>query len=138
MGYQAQGRQQEGQVYYDADTGQYYTQPTQSNNSTPMARLLGLNNRNAQRNYITDFNNQSMTARPAQQFTPIDIVKQLKNIINDKDYEELIPYYRGFTGTIKKVGNQQFEVNGCYEIVSEDTVHITEIPISLRSMSFEK
>jgi DNA topoisomerase-2 len=72
------------------------------------------------------------------QFNPIDIVKQLKNIINDKDYEELIPYYRGFTGTIKKVGDQQFEVNGCYEIISDDTVHITEIPISLRSMSFEK
>ncbi len=72
------------------------------------------------------------------QFNPLDVVKQLKNIINGKDYVELMPYYRGFIGEIKKVGEQHFEVNGCYDIISDDTVHITEIPISLRPISFEK
>lgn len=69
MGMQAQGQQ--GQVFYDADSNQYYTQPSQRNDN-PMAALFGLN-RNSQRNYLNNFNNQSMTARPAQQFTPIDI-----------------------------------------------------------------
>lgn len=72
------------------------------------------------------------------QFDPIDIVKQLKNIIKQKNCDELIPYYRGFKGKIKKIDDQQFSVKGCYEIVSDDTVHITEIPISVRSISFEK
>jgi hypothetical protein len=62
---------QQGQVYYDADTGQYYTQSSQRNNN-PMAALFGLN-RNTQRNYLNNFNNQSMTAKPVPQFTPIDM-----------------------------------------------------------------
>lgn len=72
------------------------------------------------------------------QFNPIDVVKELKNIINQKDYNDLIPFYRGFKGKIIHDKEQNFNVSGCYEIVSDDTVHITEIPISLRSMSFEK
>jgi hypothetical protein len=72
MGYQAQNRQQDqGQVYYDADTGQYYTMPARQN--TFFNPVLGMMKSKAQRNYINDFNNQSMTAKPAQQFTPIDI-----------------------------------------------------------------
>ncbi len=72
------------------------------------------------------------------QFDPLDVVKELKNIINEKDYNELVPFYRGFKGKIVREKEQNFNVSGCYEIVSDDTVHITEIPISLRSMSFEK
>ncbi len=72
------------------------------------------------------------------QFNPTEVVKELKNIINQKDYTNLIPFYRGFKGEIIPDGDQQFIVKGCYEIVSDDTVHITEIPISLRSMTFEK
>lgn len=71
-------------------------------------------------------------------FNPLDIVKQLKNIINDKNYEELIPFYRGFKGIINKTNEYEFLVEGCYEVISDDKVHITEIPVSLRSISFEK
>ena len=72
------------------------------------------------------------------QFNPVDIVNRLKNIINGGDYEELIPYYRGFNGKIKKVSDQHFTVEGIYKVINDDTVHITEIPISVRSISFEK
>jgi hypothetical protein len=72
MGYQAQNRQQDqGQVYYDADTGQYYTMPARQN--TFFNPVLGMMKSKAQRNYINDFNNQSMTAKPTPAFTPIDI-----------------------------------------------------------------
>jgi hypothetical protein len=69
MGMQSQPQQ--GQVYYDADTGQYYTQPARQ--SAFLNPVFGLMKNSAQRNYLTNFNNQSMTAKPAQQFTPIDI-----------------------------------------------------------------
>jgi DNA topoisomerase-2 len=72
------------------------------------------------------------------QFNPLDIVDRLKKIIKDEDYEELTPYYRGFNGLIKKVNDQRFSVDGIYKIITDDTVHITEIPISLRPISFEK
>jgi hypothetical protein len=71
MGQPAQG-QQGTQVYYDADTGQYYTQSFQRQNN-PMAALFGNKNQQLNRNYLNNFNNQSMTAKPAQEFTPIDI-----------------------------------------------------------------
>ncbi len=63
---------QQGQVYYDSDTGQYYTQPAQRSNGI-FNPVFGMMKGKAQRNYITDLNNQSMTARPTPAFTPIDI-----------------------------------------------------------------
>jgi hypothetical protein len=70
MGMSAQNRQQ-GQVYYDSDTGQYYTQPARQN--TFFSPVFGLMTNSAQRNYLNNFNNQSMTAKPTPAFTPIDI-----------------------------------------------------------------
>ncbi len=67
----AQGQQQQGQVYYDADTGQYYTQSSQRQDN-PMAALFGLN-RNSQRNYLNNFNNQSMTAKEIAPYNYVDI-----------------------------------------------------------------
>jgi DNA topoisomerase-2 len=72
------------------------------------------------------------------QFNPLDIVDRLKKFINDEVYIDMIPYYRGYKGKITKETEQKFKVEGCYEVVSDDKVHITELPISLRSISFEK
>jgi len=71
MGMQAQGQQ--GQVYYDADTGQYYTQPSQSQYN-PMGSMFGFMRNNAQqRNYLNNFNNQSMVDKPREPHKYIDI-----------------------------------------------------------------
>lgn len=68
----AQTGQQEGQVFYDANTGQYYTQP--ANQGRFFNPVLGfVNNGTANRNYINNFNNQSMTAKPTPQHNYIDI-----------------------------------------------------------------
>jgi hypothetical protein len=74
MGMQSQRQQaeQQGQVYYDTDTGQYYTQ-TAPRNNRPFANMFGIQNQEPIRNYLNNINNQSMTARPEQQYTPIDI-----------------------------------------------------------------
>ena len=50
----------------------------------------------------------------------------------------MIPYYRGYKGKITQETEQKFKVEGCYEVISDDKVHITELPISLRPISFEK
>jgi DNA topoisomerase-2 len=72
------------------------------------------------------------------QFNPLEIVDRLKKIISDGDYDELTPYYRGFSGKITKESDQHYIVDGIYKVINDDTVRITEIPISLRPMSFEK
>jgi len=69
MGMQAQGQQ--GQVYYDNATGQYYTQPTQSN---LMGGMFGLMRDKAQqRNYLSNFNNQSMIPTEPAKYNYVDI-----------------------------------------------------------------
>jgi hypothetical protein len=71
MGIGAQG-QQDTPVYYDNNTGQYYTQSTQIN-SNPFFSMLGLANKNANRNYLQNMNNQSMTAKELAPYNYIDI-----------------------------------------------------------------
>jgi hypothetical protein len=71
MGMQAQAQEKQGQVYYDADTDSYYTQPYQQSNS--IFSPFGIMKKAAERNYINNFANRSMTARPEQQYNTIDI-----------------------------------------------------------------
>ncbi len=73
MGMQAQGQQLGTQVFYDAESGQYYTQSPQPKNGMGQlfGRILGVEPN--QKNYLTNFNNQSIAARPTPAFTPIDI-----------------------------------------------------------------
>ena len=63
-------------------------------------------------------------------FNPLDVVNCLKTFINNTDSIDIHPYYRGFTGTINKLTDTKYEMKGVYEIIDDDTVHITEIPIT--------
>ena len=56
----AQSGQAGGQVYYDNETGQYYTQPGQQGNFYQNNPFLGLNGNNRIRNYLTGLNQNSM------------------------------------------------------------------------------
>jgi hypothetical protein len=73
MGMGAQGQQLGTQVFYDAESGQYYTQSPQAKNGMGQlfGRILGIEPN--QKNYLTNFNNQSIAARPTPQHNYIDI-----------------------------------------------------------------
>jgi DNA topoisomerase-2 len=45
------------------------------------------------------------------------------------DIDELVPYYLGFNGTIKKTDNNSFVSRGIYKWIDNETVEITELPI---------
>lgn len=72
------------------------------------------------------------------QFNPIDIVTSLRTFINGTDYEELVPYYRGFIGNIKKIADKRYSVEGIYEVIDDTKVHITEIPIDTSLEDYRK
>ena len=57
-------------------------------------------------------------------YNPKDIVENINNIINDKPLKDLIPWYKGFTGSIIPYENG-FITKGKYEIKG-DKVIITE------------
>ena len=63
-------------------------------------------------------------------FNPVDLKDRLLKLVEDPDadIEELMPWYKGFNGTITKVEENKWITHGVYKIVS-NTVTITELPI---------
>jgi DNA topoisomerase-2 len=63
---------------------------------------------------------------------PKDIVKNLKRRLKDKPFNEMLPWYNGFKGTIEKntkdKDNNKYIVKGKYNI-DGNKVHIEDIPI---------
>ena len=62
----------------------------------------------------------------------IDVAKYVINKIDGKKKNiELEPYYENFTGTIIKnyKSNKKYLIKGKYEIISCDTIKVTELPI---------
>jgi DNA topoisomerase-2 len=50
---------------------------------------------------------------------------------------EFTPYYSKFKGTIRKCGDQDYEVRGCYRMEG-DTLVITELPVETWTMDFRE
>ena len=65
---------------------------------------------------------------------PEDIVKNLFNLMDEKPLEKMIPWFRGFKGTIEfkginDYGIEQYTNKGIYKILDDTTVVINELPI---------
>jgi DNA topoisomerase-2 len=62
------------------------------------------------------------------------IVKNLLNMMDDKPLEKMIPYFRGFRGSVEfkginAYGSEQYINKGTYKVVDDTTAVITELPI---------
>ena len=64
-------------------------------------------------------------------YNPDQIISYLKHKITSKKQNPHViqPYYEGFKGSIIKLTDTKFLIKGTYEIISHDTVRITELPI---------
>ena len=62
-------------------------------------------------------------------FNPIDICNYIKAKIHGKEIPTLIPWYRGFTGTIESTSPGSFITRGKFNIINDSTIQITELPI---------
>ena len=70
-------------------------------------------------------------------FNPVNIVDYLKCKIKKKENNiSFVPYYEGFKGTITKIEEQKFLVKGVYQVVDENTIHITELPVGTWTMPY--
>lgn len=63
-------------------------------------------------------------------YNPIDIIAIIKSLLNDEEieFEELVPWYMGFEGTIEN-NNDKFVSRGCFKKLSATKVEITELPV---------
>ena len=67
---------------------------------------------------------------------PIEIIDNLINIMDDKPFQAMRPHFRGFLGIVdfkdvNEYGIEQYQNKGIYEIVSENTVVVKELPIGV-------
>ncbi|KAI0668658.1 type II DNA topoisomerase [Trametes maxima] len=70
-------------------------------------------------------------------YNPEDIVANLRRLMEGGEQVPMLPWWRGFTGTIKKVGDNKYDVIGTVRKVDETTVEITELPIHKWTQNFK-
>ncbi|KAG5519825.1 hypothetical protein PMAC_000098 [Pneumocystis sp. 'macacae'] len=61
-------------------------------------------------------------------FNPIDLVNNIRRMMNGQELLPMHPWYRGFNGSIEKQGDK-YKISGCIRQIDDTTVEITELPI---------
>jgi DNA topoisomerase II len=70
-------------------------------------------------------------------FHPTDCVEYLKAKLTKKAFDkEFVPYYEGFKGNVRKIEANKFLVKGCYEVINDNSIRITELPVGTWTMSY--
>lgn len=62
-------------------------------------------------------------------YNPVDIVNNIRRLMANEEQEPMLPWWRGFKGQIKKVGEHKYDVTGIINKIDDTTVEITELPI---------
>ena len=70
-------------------------------------------------------------------YNPVDIVANLRRLMNDEEMVPMLPWWRGFKGDIKKVGEHKYDVTGIAEKIDDTTVRISELPIHKWTINFK-
>ncbi|KAH0838728.1 DNA topoisomerase II [Lanmaoa asiatica] len=70
-------------------------------------------------------------------YNPEDIVANLRRLMAGEEMIPMSPWWRGFKGTIKKVGEHKYDVVGVASKINDTTVEITELPIHKWTQSYK-
>ncbi|EIW65215.1 type II DNA topoisomerase [Trametes versicolor FP-101664 SS1] len=70
-------------------------------------------------------------------FNPEDIVANLRRLMNGEEQVPMLPWWRGFSGAIKKTGDNKYDVLGTITKVDDSTIEITELPIHKWTQTFK-
>ena len=74
-------------------------------------------------------------------YNPTDIIEYIRGRLMTGEFDtarEFIPYYEGFNGSIANVSEGKFIVRRRHEIISDEKVRITELPIGLWTDDFKE
>ncbi|KAF5361648.1 hypothetical protein D9758_007365 [Tetrapyrgos nigripes] len=62
-------------------------------------------------------------------YNPVDVVANLRRLMNEEEVVPMHPWWRGFKGEIRYVSKNKYDVIGMVSKRDEQTVEITELPI---------
>ncbi len=72
-------------------------------------------------------------------YNPIDIINNVKNLINDKPLVKMHPWWRGFEGTVTQVDEMVYELRGKWHMDSSGSkIIIEELPPSEWTTSYKE
>ena len=72
------------------------------------------------------------------QFNPLDIIANIRNLIKGEEVISMNPWYRGFTGSILRLGTNKWLTKGVYKIINNSTLEISELPIGYWTSDFKE
>ncbi|KAF9115505.1 DNA topoisomerase 2 [Mortierella sp. AM989] len=62
-------------------------------------------------------------------YNPVDIIANLRRLMKGEQQVPMLPWYRGFVGSIEKETEHRYKISGSIEEIDDATVRITELPI---------
>jgi DNA topoisomerase-2 len=71
-------------------------------------------------------------------YNPIDIVENLKRLIDGKNTVDMAPWYKNFDGEIQCLGANSWATQGTIEKIDEDTFEITELPVGVWTQTYKE
>jgi DNA topoisomerase-2 len=71
-------------------------------------------------------------------YNPADIISYIRGSLNNTDKPILKPYYEGFNGTISQISDAKWLIKGCYEVVNNNEVRVTELPVGSWTDDYKK
>ena len=69
---------------------------------------------------------------------PTDVISYIRSSLTNADKPTLEPYYEGFKGTIAKITSSKWLIKGCYNILNNKEVRVTELPVGLWTDDYKK
>ena len=70
-------------------------------------------------------------------YNPLTLIDYIQNKIKGGTLPELVPYYEGFKGRIDLVDKNKYLFSGNYEIIKDDIIRVTELPIGFWTQDFK-
>ncbi|KAJ3755485.1 DNA topoisomerase II [Lentinula raphanica] len=70
-------------------------------------------------------------------YNPVDIVTNIRRLMNGEELLTMHPWWRGFKGEIKQIAKNKYDVSGVVTKIDDTTVEITELPIHKWTQGFK-
>ncbi|RKP39288.1 DNA topoisomerase [Dimargaris cristalligena] len=71
-------------------------------------------------------------------YNPVDIVNNIRRIMNGQEMVPMVPWYRGYRGTIRPDGPGRYSCTGIINQIDDTTLEITELPIKVWNESYKQ
>ena len=70
-------------------------------------------------------------------YNPLEIIRNIRNIMKSKPYETMDPWWQGFEGIVNKTDDLNYEIYGMWN-QDEDTITITELPVGVWTYNYKE